>query len=77
MSLKLSRLIQPRNPQFWLLILLNLLSTAITHILRTYDDLPTAITLALAAFAITNALWGLRIALRLMADKPPDNAPQQ
>lgn len=68
--LKLSRLFQPRNPQFWLLVVLNALSTAIMHILRTYEDIPVAITLLLAGFVITNALWGVRIALRLMADKP-------
>jgi len=65
---KLSRLFQPRNPQFWLLIVLNLLSTAISYILRT-RDLPTLPVLLLAGFAIANVVLGLRIALRLMADK--------
>ena len=66
--MKLSRLVQPRNPQFWLLIVLNLLSTAISYILRT-RDLPTLPVFLLAAFAIANFVLGLRIALRLMADK--------
>ncbi len=66
--MKISRLFQPRNPQFWLLIVLNILSTVISYILRT-RDLPTLPVLLLAAFAIANFVLGLRIALRLMADK--------
>lgn len=68
--MKISRLIQPRNPQFWLLIALNALSSAISFILRSYE-LPAALTLVLAGFAVANVVLGLRIALRLMADPPP------
>ncbi len=67
--MKLSRLYQPRNPQFWLLVVLNLLSTGITHILRS-QELPLAIALVLAAFALANCLIGIRIALQLMRDTP-------
>lgn len=66
-ALKLSRLIQPRNPQFWLLVVLNALSSAISFILRAYE-LPVAVTLVLAGFAVVNFVMGIRIALRLMAD---------
>lgn len=66
--MKLSRLIQPRNPRFWLLVVLNALSAALSHILRSHD-LPRPLELVLAAFAIANALIGIRIALRLMAEE--------
>ena len=67
--MKLSRLYQPRNPRFWLLILLNGLSSAISLILRTYE-LPGVVALVLGGFAIANVLIGIRIALRLMAEVP-------
>jgi len=65
--LRLSRLVQPRNPQFWLLVVLNGLSSAIAYALRTYDP-AAVVTLLLAGFAIANVLIGIRIALKLMAD---------
>jgi uncharacterized membrane protein AbrB (regulator of aidB expression) len=67
--LKLSRLYQPKNPQFWLLIVLNLLSTGISWILRS-RELPLPVMLVLAAFALANFWIGLRIALRLMRETP-------
>ena len=70
-AMKLSRLYQPRNPQFWLLVVLNLLSTGISHVLRSHE-LPALITLLLAAFALGNFVIGIRIALNLMRE-PPDN----
>jgi uncharacterized membrane protein AbrB (regulator of aidB expression) len=66
---KLSRLYQPRNPQFWLLVILNLLSAAISYLLRSHA-LPPLVALALGGFALANALLGLRIAWRLMAETP-------
>lgn len=69
MKLKLSRLVQPRNPQFWLLVVLNVLSSAISFILRTHE-ISTAATLVLAGFAVANVIFGIRIAFRLMADAP-------
>ena len=65
--MKLSRLIQPRNPQFWLLIALNALSSAISWILRTHD-LPAVATWVLTGFALSNVVLGLLIAFRLMND---------
>jgi len=70
MTLKLSRLVQPRNPRFWLLVVLNGLSSAIAFVLRTHE-LPTAVTLALAGFAVANVVLGLRIAFQLMTDERP------
>ena len=67
--LKLSRLFQPKNPQFWLLVALNLLSAAISWLLQN-REFPLAIMLALATFALANFWLGLRIALRLMKEPP-------
>jgi hypothetical protein len=76
MTVKLSRLYQPRNPRFWLLIVLNLLSTGITHILRS-QDLPLWITLVLAGFALANFVIGIRIALQLMRECPDEAGPEK
>jgi hypothetical protein len=70
-TVKLSRLFQARNPQFWLLVVLNLLSTGISYILRS-QELPMVITLVLAAFALANFVIGIRIALLLMRDRPDE-----
>ena len=70
-TVKLSRLYQPRNPQFWFLIVLNLLSTGISYILRS-RDLPMLVTLVLAAFALANFVIGIRIALQLMSERPDE-----
>lgn len=67
--MKLSRLFQPRNPLFWLMLILNLLSSVLSYILHTMV-LTTPVTLVLALFALTNAVIGIRIALRLMRDEP-------
>ena len=37
LSMKLSRLFQPKNPQFWLLVTLNVLSLALSHIAQNYN----------------------------------------
>jgi hypothetical protein len=65
--MKISRLFQPRKPMFWLLVVLNLLSAGISHIVRS-QDLPLGIALVLAIFALGNFLLGIRIAVHLMRD---------
>lgn len=67
--MKLSRLYQPRNPQFWLLVILNLLSSAISYILRTYE-ITGVVALMLGGFAIANVLVGIHIAWRLVGTQP-------
>ena len=67
--MKLSRLWQPRNPAFWLMIVLNLLSTALAWIARNYDLAPVA-ALVVAGFAVANALIGLRLMWMLVREKP-------
>ena len=71
--MKLSRLFQPRNPRFWLMVALNLLSTALAWIARSYDLVPLA-ALMVAGFAVANAVLGIRLALALMREEPPDAA---
>ena len=63
--MRFSRLFQFRNPLFWVFVLLNALSTAISYLLRTHD-FPVLVVLALAGFALGNMLYGLRIAVQLM-----------
>jgi hypothetical protein len=72
-GMKLSRLFQPRNPRFWLMVVLNLLSTALAWIARTFDLVPLA-ALLVAVFAVANAVLGIRLALALMREDPPGEA---
>lgn len=65
--MRFSRLFQFRNPLFWFFVLLNGLSTLISWLLRT-QDFPLPIVLLLAAFALGNMIYGIRIALRLMRE---------
>jgi uncharacterized integral membrane protein len=71
--MRLSRLFQFHNPLFWVFVLLNVLSTAISYLLRTYE-LPLPVVLMLAAFAVGNMLYGIRIAVRLMRNPAPSVA---
>lgn len=72
--MKLARLWQPRNPAFWLMIVLNLLSTLLAWIARSYELAPAA-ALLVAGFAVANALIGLRLMWVLMRENPPGPAP--
>jgi len=65
--MRFSRLFQPRNPLFWLLIVLNLLSAALSTLIRS-SELSSAVVLILGGFALANALIGIVLALRLMSD---------
>lgn len=67
--MKLGRLWQPRNPAFWLMIALNLLSTLLAWVARSYALAPVA-ALMVAGFAVANALLGLRLMWLLMREEP-------
>lgn len=67
--MKLSRLFQPHNPLFWLMVLLNALSSGLSYLLHT-RELSTAATVVLALFALANAVIGIGLAIRLMRDEP-------
>jgi len=65
--MKFSRLYQPKNPLFWLLVLLNALSAAISWLLQT-RPMALAPTLVLAFFALGNFLLGIKLAVQLMRE---------
>lgn len=63
--MKLSRLIQPRNPIFWLMLVFNLLSSLFAWILRSYP-LSTLGTVLVVTLALANAFLGMWYAYRLV-----------
>lgn len=65
--MKLSRLIQPRNPLFWLMLVFNLLSSLFAWVLRSYP-LNTAGLVLVASLALANAILGMWLAWRLVRD---------
>ena len=66
--MKLGRLWQPRNPAFWLMVALNLLSTLLAWVARSYELAPAA-ALMVTGFAVANALIGLRLMWLLMREE--------
>lgn len=68
MDLKPSRLYQPGNPLFWVMIVLNVLSAVLAWVMRS-TSLTTPVNLAIGLFALGNALLGIMIAFRLMRDE--------
>jgi hypothetical protein len=68
--MKLARLWQPRNPAFWLMITVNLLSTALAWITRNYTLAPLP-ALVVTMFAVGNALLGIYLMWVLVRDQPP------
>jgi len=67
--MKFSRLIQPRNPLFWLMLSLNILSSFLLFIVQT-RSLNTLTGLLVIGFAIGNTVLGLGLAWRLMHSAP-------
>jgi hypothetical protein len=57
---KISRIFQPRNPNFWLLVVLNLLSTTLVWVVQTYPLTPAA-SIVVVLLALGNALLGARL----------------
>ena len=55
------------------MVVLNLLSTTLAWIARTFDLVPLA-ALVVAVFAVANAVLGIRLALALMREEPPGEA---
>ncbi len=68
-TMKLSRLLQPRNPLFWLMLALNALSAALAWIVQNRPLNAWAIFLV-TGFAIGNAVMGTWLAWRLLRDEP-------
>lgn len=74
--MKFSRLFQPHNPLFWIMLALNGLSTALAWIAQN-RPLNVWGTLLVGGFAIGNAVIGLWLAWRLMSEPPTVNPPEQ
>ena len=70
--MKLSRLFQPRNPLFWIMLSLNALSMGIGWLLH-HRPLNTLGLLVLGGFALSNAILGTWLAW-LLVKEPPDSA---
>jgi len=63
--MKLSRLYQPRNPLFWLMVALNLLSMVLGWPAQTVS-LGGFVSLVMLVFAIGNAVLGSYLMWRLV-----------
>lgn len=67
--MKLTRLFQPRNPRFWLLLMLNLLSAGLAWGMRLPGVTSTAVVV-MGMLALGNALLGMWLMWALMRDEP-------
>lgn len=65
--MKLAKLFQPARPLFWLMVVLQLLSSAFVLVLNVFAP-GVLLTVVLSGFALANGLVGIAIALRLMRD---------
>jgi uncharacterized membrane protein YwaF len=63
--MKFSRLFQPRNPLFWILVALNLLSTVLSHVALNIE-LSTLGTVMVVLTALVNAVLSAFLAWRLV-----------
>lgn len=63
--MKLSRLYQPRNPLFWLMVALNLLSMVLGWLMHTHFP-GVFVSLVIVVFAIGNAILGAVLMWRLV-----------
>ena len=63
--MKLNRIYQPRNPFFWIMVVLNVLSLVLGWITHNYV-LGTFVSLLVVGFALGNALLGAYLAWRLV-----------
>ena len=67
LTMKLSRLYQPGNPLFWLMLALNALSAGLAWITH-HQTLSVGASLLVGGFAIANALLGTWLAWRLVKE---------
>ena len=67
--MKLLRIYQPRNPLFWLMLALNVLSYALAWIVQN-RALNTLGMLLVGGFALVNAVLGMWLLWRLMQTVP-------
>lgn len=64
-GVKLGRLIQPRKPAFWLMLVLNALSMVLVWLMQNYTLSPLA-SVVLALFALGNAGFGAYFTWQLL-----------
>lgn len=67
--MKLSRLFQPRNPLFWIMMALNALSMALVWLVQN-RPLNTLGLVLVGGFALANALLGTWLGWRLLKAPP-------
>lgn len=70
--MKLSRLYQPRNPLFWIMVALNVLSYALAWIVQN-RALNTLGMVVVGGFALVNAVIGMCLMWQLVKTAPPEN----
>ena len=68
-SMKLLRIYQPRNPLFWIMLVLNALSYALAWIVQN-RSLNTMGMLLIGGFALVNAVLGMWLLWRLAQAAP-------
>lgn len=71
--IRFARLWQPRHPAFWLMLVLNALSTLLAWMVRNIDLTPLA-AVAVVVFALGNAGLGLALLARLLRTPRADEA---
>ena len=69
--MKFSRLFQPRNPLFWLMLVLNGMSPLLAWVVRNRPLNGWGLAVV-ATFAIGNAVAGLWLAWRLLREPAPN-----
>lgn len=72
--MKLFRIFQPRNPLFWLMLVLNTLSYALAWIVQN-RSLNTLGVVLVVGFALANAVLGTWLLWRLMSGTPSKSPP--
>jgi len=63
--MKISRLYQPRNPNFWMLVVINLLSMFLSYVAQNYT-LSTLASVIVILFAVLNTILSMGLAWRLV-----------
>lgn len=74
--MKLLRIYQPRNPLFWLMLVLNVLSYALAWVVQN-RALNTLGMLLVGGFALVNAVLGMWLLWRLAQTAPGSQPPEK
>ena len=74
--MKLLRIYQPRNPVFWIMLALNVLSYALAWIVQN-RSLNNLGMLLVGGFALVNALLGMWLLWRLLQTAPGSQLPRK